>query len=254
MKRKNLLLVYILAFMLIGMLIILKNEKKLSSKEKTVMYSFEEDASTSESKSNVSTKRTTASTMKKSTKTTNASTEKTTDAPLHLDINKATYEELCRLSGIGDKLAQEIIAYRDENGGFNNIEEIMNVYGIGENIFDSIKDNIFVENPVYPEIEEETEVPEAEDNPQIEENVEYIEETEPPLTIEDVAPIDLNTADAELLTLLPHVDDEIAEKILELREELGAFSHPYELLMVEELSKQQVNEIVEYLFIEKDRD
>ena len=187
---------------------------------------------------------------------TKVSTEKETKAELllPLDINKASYEQLCVLSGIGDKLAQEIIAYREQNGGFNNIEEILNVYGIGENIFENIKENIFVENPVYPEIEEETEEVKVEENEQIEETVEHIEETEPPLTLEDVAPIDLNTADAELLKLLPHVDGEIAEKILKLREELHVISSPYELLYVEGLSRQQVSEIFEYVYVEQNSD
>lgn len=261
MNRKNLLLVYIFAFMIIGMLLIIKNEKSHTAKENTVMYSVEENNSESETESDTSTQKsqkTTKTKSTKATKTTKVSTEieKETKAELHLplDINKASYEELCGLSGIGDKLAQEIIAYREQNGGFNNIEEILNVYGIGENIFENIKENIFVENPVYPEIEEETEEVKVEENEQIEETVEHIEETEPPLTLEDVAPIDLNTADAELLMLLPHVDEEIAEKILKLREELHVISSPYELLYVEGLSRQQVSEIFEYVYVEQNSD
>lgn len=261
MNRKNLLLVYIFAFMIIGMLLIIKNEKSHTAKENTVMYSVEKNNSEAETESGTSTQKSQKTTKTKSTKATKTTkvsteTEKETKAELHLplDINKASYEELCGLSGIGDKLAQEIIAYREQNGGFNNIEEILNVYGIGENIFENIKENIFVENPVYPEIEEETEEVKVEENEQIEVTVEHIEETEPPLTLEDVAPIDLNTADAELLMLLPHVDEEIAEKILKLREELHVISSPYELLYVEGLSRQQVSEIFEYVYVEQNSD
>ena len=48
MNRKNLLLVYIFAFMIIGMLLIIKNEKSNTVKENTVMYSFENNSSESE--------------------------------------------------------------------------------------------------------------------------------------------------------------------------------------------------------------
>lgn len=258
MNRKNLLLIYIFAFMIIGMLLIIKNEKSHNAKENTVMYSIEKNNSESETESDTSMKKSKKTTKTKSTKavkTTKVSTETEKETKvellLPLDINKASYEELCGLSGIGDKLAKEIIVYRELNGGFNNIEEIVNVYGIGENIFENIKENIFVENPVYPEIEEEVKV---EENEQIEETTVHIEETEPPLTLEDVAPIDLNTADAELLMLLPHVDEEIAEKILKLREELHVISSPYELLYVEGLSRQQVSDIFEYVYVEQNSD
>lgn len=261
MNRKNLLLLYIFAFMIIGMVLIIKNEKSYTSKESTVMYSIDKNNSESETESDIITQKsekTTKTKSTKATKTTKVSTEieKETKAELHLplDLNRASYEELCGLSGIGDKLAQEIIAYREENGGFNNIEEILNVYGIGENIFESIRENIFVENPVYPEIEEETEDVTDEEIEQIEETSEQIDETESTITLEDVAPIDLNTADAELLMLLPHVDEEIAANILNLREEIHVFSHPYELLYVEELTNQQVAEIIEYVYVDGSSD
>lgn len=251
MMRKNLLIIYIFAFLVIGILLIVKNESGYRKSE-TKMYSIEEKPTTfaSATELTVSTAKTKKSTTAKTEKTTKTSTEMATEAPLFLDINRASYEELCGLSGIGDMLAQGIIDYREENGGFNNIEEIMNVYGIGENIFENIKSNIYVENPVYPDIEEEIEEDiSEEENPQIEETVEYIEETEPPITLEEVAPIDINTADMELLMLLPHVDEEIAEKILQLRDDIHVFSHPYELLYVEELTNQQVAEIIEYIYV-----
>ncbi len=61
-----------------------------------------------------------------------------------ININKATTEELQNLEGIGVTLAQNIIEYRSQNGKFNNIEEIKNVPGIGENKFNNIKENIKV--------------------------------------------------------------------------------------------------------------
>ena len=48
------------------------------------------------------------------------------------------------LSGIGDTRAKAIIAYREENGPFATIEDIMNVSGIKEGTFEKIKDDIVV--------------------------------------------------------------------------------------------------------------
>ena len=61
-----------------------------------------------------------------------------------ININLATQEELQTLPGIGSSKAQDIINYRNENGKFTSIEEIINVSGIGESLFDKIKENITV--------------------------------------------------------------------------------------------------------------
>ena len=59
-------------------------------------------------------------------------------------INTAEAEQLKTLNGIGDSKAKSIIEYREQNGGFKSIEEIKNVTGIGEKMFEKIKDNITV--------------------------------------------------------------------------------------------------------------
>lgn len=61
-----------------------------------------------------------------------------------IDINKADQAQLETLTGIGPAKAQKIIEYREKNGLFKSIEEIMNVSGIGEKTFESLKDQIEV--------------------------------------------------------------------------------------------------------------
>lgn len=61
-----------------------------------------------------------------------------------ININEATLEELMTLSGIGEAKAKSIIEYRETNGKFNNIEDIINVQGISETIFNKIKENITI--------------------------------------------------------------------------------------------------------------
>lgn len=59
-------------------------------------------------------------------------------------INEATEDELTQLSGIGKAIAKRIIEYRELHGDFECIEDITNVSGIGETIFNNIKDYICV--------------------------------------------------------------------------------------------------------------
>lgn len=64
---------------------------------------------------------------------------------VYININTADAIELAELSGIGETKAKAIIAYREANGDFSCIEDIMNVNGIGEAIFNEIKEHIYVE-------------------------------------------------------------------------------------------------------------
>lgn len=61
-----------------------------------------------------------------------------------ININTANKELLTTLSGIGDAKADAIIEYRNTNGNFKNIEELLNVNGIGDAVFAKIKDYITI--------------------------------------------------------------------------------------------------------------
>lgn len=61
-----------------------------------------------------------------------------------ININTATQTELETLSGIGPSTALKIINYRNENGKFKTKEDIKNVPGIGEQKYESIKENIYI--------------------------------------------------------------------------------------------------------------
>lgn len=68
-----------------------------------------------------------------------------------IDLNTADAALLDTLPGIGEVLAERILAYREAYGGFGSIEEIMNVKGIAEGKFADIKDLICVSNDSVPD-------------------------------------------------------------------------------------------------------
>ena len=61
-----------------------------------------------------------------------------------IDINTAGVPELCMLPGIGEKKAGAIIAYREEHGAFTDVDELLNVPGIGEKILAGLRDDVCV--------------------------------------------------------------------------------------------------------------
>ena len=68
-------------------------------------------------------------------------------AAAQVNLNTATQAQLETLPGIGAANAKRIIEYREKNGGFKKIEELMNVKGIGEKSFLKLKPLIVVSAP-----------------------------------------------------------------------------------------------------------
>lgn len=63
-----------------------------------------------------------------------------------VDLNSASVEALCTLSGVGESRARAIVAYRVEHGGFASLEEAVNVPGITQETVDSWAGLAYVSN------------------------------------------------------------------------------------------------------------
>ena len=68
-----------------------------------------------------------------------------TPGELRVNINEAGEEELCQLPQIGSARAKNILEYREKHGPFASIEEIRAVSGIGDGIFQQIREHITVD-------------------------------------------------------------------------------------------------------------
>ena len=158
---------------------------------------------------------------------TSVSTVKGTHFPI--DINMATPQELMSLNGIGERLAARIIVYREEISAFYSIEDIMNVPSIGTALFEKIKNQIYVDTSLLPPL-----IPSTDD-----------------LVVVEVPVINLNTAKAQDLELLPKITPEIAQKILYLRDNMigGQFTSIFELLYIEGLTNEIFEAIQDYITV-----
>lgn len=70
--------------------------------------------------------------------------EESTDNQRLIDINRANEELLCTIPGIGSQRAKQIIDYREKNGNFKKIEDLMKISGIKETLFEKIAPYITV--------------------------------------------------------------------------------------------------------------
>jgi comEA protein len=71
-------------------------------------------------------------------------TEKTS-AEKSINLNTAGIEELMRIPGIGEKTAEKILQYRNENGSFRQLEQLQEIKGIGSKKFNLIKIYVYIE-------------------------------------------------------------------------------------------------------------
>jgi len=59
-----------------------------------------------------------------------------------VNVNTATAEEIASLPGIGPSYAKRIVEYREKNGPFKRVEDLLNVQGIGEKTLEKIRDKV----------------------------------------------------------------------------------------------------------------
>jgi competence protein ComEA len=134
-----------------------------------------------------------------------------------LDLNISTEEELDLLPGIGPSKAKAIVEYRKVSGGFNDVEELLNVKGIGAKTLDKLK-------PLIKVGEISGREPKVKAGPE---------------------PIDINTASIEELKEIPGIGDSKAKAIIDHREKNGKFLSVSDLLSVPGIGTSNIEAILE---------
>lgn len=114
-----------------------------------------------------------------------------------IDINKANAEEFEKLYGIGKVYSERIVKYRNKIGGFESIEQLKEVYGIHDTVYQKFKHQLVLSNP----------------NKQINNQNQQKKEIK----------IELNNASQEDLVQLNGIGNVFAKRIVDFRDKLGGF-------------------------------
>ncbi|MBR6718866.1 MAG: helix-hairpin-helix domain-containing protein [Oscillospiraceae bacterium] len=160
------------------------------------------------------------------------------------NLNTADAAALKRVSGVGDVLAAEIVAYRESIGGFTRRAQLLEISGIGEALAARIMSEFEIPDELPPDEPDEPDKPDepAEQGdppePASPANAEAPAETQAQETY------DLNTVTKEQLMQLPDMTESAADAILKLREQLRGYQHLNELIFVKELEPDYIRDVL----------
>ncbi len=132
-----------------------------------------------------------------------------------LNIDTASENDFAMLPGIGKITAHRIIKFREENGGFKNLQELTRVEGVSQNMFISFKDHLTLTGKSDLKVL-----------------------------------IDINSASKEILLTLPRISKGEAEAIINYRKRNEGFGRLEDLLLIKEIDKKEYDEIKELVIVQ----
>jgi len=151
-----------------------------------------------------------------------------------VDINEADAKILQTLDGVGEKKSISIVEYRDKNGMFREIEDLMHVGGIGEAIFEKNRDRLTVGNVTSEVNQNEIQDPER----KIE-----IKETD----CKKNEKINVNSCAEKDLLELPGIGEVKAAEIVRYRNTNGDFNKLEDLIKVKGIGEKTLQKIKDFI-------
>ncbi|GAB4417962.1 MAG: hypothetical protein OHK0039_28930 [Bacteroidia bacterium] len=167
-------------------------------------------------------------------------------APPRLDINTATAEELRQLPGIGPVLSERIVKYRRSLGGFDQVEQLAQVYQLEATTLDALRPYLYVDAATRPAPKQLliTDMKPG-DAPAY-----RTRGDEAPAAPAAPALLDLNTSDSASLVVLPGIGPVLARRIVIYRKLIGHYARPEYVRAVYGLSDEHYTQMQPYLRVD----
>jgi competence protein ComEA len=157
-----------------------------------------------------------------------------------VELNRASRSELMQLPGVGPSRADKILAYRAANGGFQRVEDLRGVEGIGEITMQRLKPHVQVDGHVEPNADEPLRLSRKPAEP-----ARASSGTKKPLP---ETPIDLNVATAAELQRLPGIGPALAQRIIDERAK-QPFGRIEDLRRVSGFGVKKIEQIKAYVVV-----
>ncbi|MBO5448986.1 MAG: helix-hairpin-helix domain-containing protein [Ruminococcus sp.] len=184
-------------------------------------------------------------------KKTTAEKIQTKKALFPIDINLVTKDELLQINGVGDVTADSILEYRSSVGIISNMELLTEINGIGDAKLAMLKEYLYVSESDYREITSETDQPDVTvHTEEIPYETQTDTETSQQISEPQMQTVNINTADAEEISRKLLIDPELAEEIINIRDQIDRYTNVLELLYAEGMTENKLVEIRDYIVLE----
>lgn len=162
-----------------------------------------------------------------------------------LELNTASAKDLTYINGIGESLAERIVEYA-RSYGFYDVNDLLNVSGIGQSKFNSIRPYVYVDASGLPP-KTETAASSFYDDFWGTSYASPNETTDP--AAPEIYRVNVNTAGKADFMQLPGIDETLADNIISLRSQIGGFATIEELSLADGMTNSRLSAIWNYIYV-----
>lgn len=164
-----------------------------------------------------------------------------------LELNTASAKDLAYIDGVGDTLAERIVEYA-RNYGFYDVNDLLNVSGIGQSKFNRIRPYVYVDASGLPP-KTETTASYYDDIFGSSDNSNVFPNDAASADAAGIYRVNINTAGKADFMQLPGIDEELADSIISLRNQIGGFAVIEELSLVDGMTNSKLSAIWNYIYV-----